>query len=250
MGVLGLFQQGWARSSCQQINLPDAAWVFGAVDQNRGYERAERFQVSSMVTSFMLRGLQQQYVAGSWGPCDDERATIVWRVYADEAGRPGTLLHEETRTLALRPLSVDYGGGTILQELFLPVDPALRLQSGWFSVQGVGSGGCLLLWGSSSEGDGVSALNRGVGWELAAYDLNLCVDWYELPAPDLNIGLVGDLVRLSWKPVPGATSYQIWRAVEEQAFVPVGMPQSTTSWVDGESATRLVSRYRITALQP
>lgn len=238
------------QSHCQEIKSPGEDWRFGTSDQTRAFLRAEHFQCATAATGFSLRCALMQFTPTGWRAGEENRMSLQVRVFADEGGQPGTLLHEWALSTTPQRLDEYYGGVVQLRLLHVPLDPQWELREGWLSLQGVSSSGSLWLWGGATQGDGLSALDRGQGWEWADFDLNLCVEEFALEAPSVGIGLEGDCVRLSWKAVPEAQHYQVWRAEEEGIFLPVEEPITATSWLDTDTTLHQLSRYRVTALLP
>lgn len=247
---------GWLGSSaladtCLDARSPSGDWRFGASDLSRGWSRAEWVERDGPIHSVELRGIVLSRAQGVWTPCLDPTIHLELTIHGDNQGRPGDLRLRQEFQLALTDGDSLYGGLATDLTLALPVDPGLDLRSGWVGVRSLGEGGCFWLWAAADGGDGVSALDRGAGWEVAPFDLALCVRGLRLDAPKVVLRRVGDSLQLTWKPVDGAASYQVWmNAADGLGFQPVGAPGSQTTWSRPLDSLAAMSNFRVTSLSP
>jgi hypothetical protein len=244
----------WA-GTCQEARGPAGDWRFGASDSQRGWSRAEWVELDEVIQSIVVRGTALSRFQGIWAPCLDPQLSLELTIRRDEAGRPGAELHRQVFQMVLPTEGALYGGVATAVQLDLPVDPALDLHSGWVGVRSLDSSGCFWLWAAADGGDGVSALERGAvsgsGWEVAPFDLAVCVQGRWLDAPKIQVRRVGESMLLSWKPVDQAGRYQVWMSRGDGlGFQPAGDPITQTVWSRPLDSLAAVSSFRVTSLEP
>lgn len=251
-GLLAAWSWTSARAdTCQAARDPDGDWRFGASDAQRGWSRAEWVEVDGVLHTVELRGTVLTRVQGVWSPCLDPTLSLELTIYQDAQGRPGDLLHRELFQLPVAAGDLLYGGLATSIQVVLPVDPALGLSAGWVGVRSLVDGGCFWLWAAADGGDRVSVLDRGAGWEVAPFDLAVCVQGQWLDAPKIHVRRVGESMLLSWKSVDQAGRYQVWmNRGDGLGFQPAGDPITQTVWSRPLDSLATMSSFRVTSLQP
>jgi len=205
-----------ADGDCQPVRPPAAAWSFGTSELARGYLRAGSYQTAApahelRATVLLLAPPDD----GAWQPCDEQGPTVTLRRYALDGLHPGALLETRTLDVELLPAGLVYGGDWEARELRAELDPPLAAGQGWLSLQGGGDPGCLLLWSAGEDGDGMSRLQRGRGWEIASSDLSFCLLGAPCPAPaSLALDVDGTALLLEWPASAGAADYRVEQADE------------------------------------
>lgn len=236
----------------QPLIGPAANWSFGSSEQARGYLRAESFSIQADASQLRFIGVQLRRGEQGWSVCNEDPLLLELRVYAPGPFHPGSLLESRTVTALALPADLQFGSGWRAVEMFVELDPPLSVHDGWISVQGTTDPTCLLLWGAGSGGDGLSRLDRGRGWEVAPYDLNLCLEAAGCPEPaSLQLQLTEFDVRLDWGPVPGAVDYRVEGAtVLNGPWSSLGRTAGATHWTGLGSLTSDRRFFRVVAICP
>jgi hypothetical protein len=236
---------------CQDPRDPSGDWRFGASDSLRGWTRCDWVELGEAIHSIEVTGVVLAHPPGAWMTCPHDTLDLELNLWADGGGRPGTQLMRERFQLVGVVGDSLYGGLARAVRLELPVDPQLDLRAGWVDVRSLGTGDCLWLWSAADGGDGMSALDRGAGWEVAPFDLALCARGLRLAAPRVKLRRQGDSLLLSWKQVDGAQRYQVWMdAADGLGFQPAGEPGSQTVWIHPLDSLATLSTFRVTSLSP
>lgn len=237
--------------TCQEARGPSADWRFGASDSLRGWSRCDWVELDEAIHSIEVTGVALAHPPGAWTACPNDTLRLELQVWDDQDGRPGASRLRATFQVELPPGDSLFGGLATAFRLQLPVDPQLDLHSGWVGVRSLGQGDCLWLWSAADGGDGMSALDRGAGWERAPYDLALCARGLHLPAPRIKLRQQGDALLLSWKQVEGAQRYQVWTdAGDGLGFQADGEPSGQTFRSIPLDSLAPLSTFRVTSLSP
>jgi hypothetical protein len=218
----------------QPLIPADGPWSFGNSELSRGYWRAERVQLPAPATvlAFSVLQLTRPGGGGAWQPCAEDPQPLELRIHAVDGLHPGPLL--ESRQLLAQATLEDtrYGNGWPTLRLEIPLDPPLEAGSVWLALSGSGDPDCMLLWGAGSGGDGFSRVDRGLGWELVPYDLNLELSTPTCEAPQqLALQWFGSWISLQWAAVPEAVDYRVEQAPEMIGpWTVLGHSQGATRW--------------------
>ena len=112
-----------------------------------------------------------------WSECDrPEPDPFLITFYADEAGMPGTPVHEVEVPALVTATGLLGNNFFEVKEYEAILPETVSLNAGWVSIRGAGDSPCWFLWVQSPEGDGMS-LQASEGGEprVNFLDLSLCI---------------------------------------------------------------------------
>jgi len=244
-------------SPCVGPHVNTDPWIAGASELAVGipptdYLRAERFGNAGSIVAMDCRGLQLYNGGSGWTTCAEN--PVLQIVFYDRYLAPAASYTTPPLVGVPVPPASYYGGFPAYDYNYVLATP-LYLESGYVSIQGVADNSCWFFWLSAGGTDNSSLFSvNGGAWTADPFDLNYCLTLASpcavppvLGVPSLNPS--GDVL-LTWAPVPGAISYNIYAA--PNGFGPWALIGNTTTQPFVDPGAMLSSRrfYRITSLCP
>lgn len=246
-----------AFQACQDVSPIDGDWIFGVseidTDGLGSYlSRYDRFGgVEGSITAVDFVGLSLFNDGFGWSVCAEDPTPFQITFYEAGACGPGAFVAAFDAELTGVPTGDIYAGVYESLAFHFDLPTALPLTDGYIGIIGGGSPDCWFLWASSDTGaDAESLLEDGLALTTEAFDLNYCLTFAAgCDAPnDVSISISGGNAVLNWTAVPGASSYNVYYALDGYGSYSYLATSLTNSATDSGATAAGRRNYKIVAV--
>ncbi|UCE66765.1 MAG: hypothetical protein JSU85_01775 [Candidatus Zixiibacteriota bacterium] len=159
----------------QVVHLPMDLWSISISDAGFSSVAYDNFIQGDTIGEVKFWGFILEFNNG-WFDCEEDPMIFEISIYEDNAGQPGNLFRAYQVSSSQQWSGLRYSGQFRLFEFKAFLVPAVVIESGWISIQGIGDPtDCWFLWMSGYGYNGASYWWNGSQLLSKPYDLSYCL---------------------------------------------------------------------------